>query len=72
MNSKSGPKPQTIASKKYQEKVGLVSKSYKLRKEVVDDFKNACDENGISQAAQLTRLMIDYVNKGNGDKNNVR
>ena len=30
------PKPQTVASKKYQDKVGWISKSYKLKKEVVE------------------------------------
>lgn len=29
------PKPQTIATKKYEQKAGFVSKSYKLRRELV-------------------------------------
>ena len=37
------PKPQTVASKKYQDKVGWISKSYKLKKEVVELYADACE-----------------------------
>ena len=40
------PSVQTRASKKYQEKVGLISKSYKLKKELVERFAEACDKKG--------------------------
>ena len=32
------PKPQTIATKNYEQKAGLVSKSYKLRRRRGDQF----------------------------------
>lgn len=57
----SEPKRQTIATKKYQEKVGLISKTYKLKKSIVDEFKQACDSNGESQAEVLTRFMKQYI-----------
>ena len=56
------PKAQTIASKKYQDKVGYISKSYKLKKDIVEQFAEACDKNGISQAAQITKMMEEYIN----------
>ncbi|MFA9465338.1 MAG: chemotaxis protein [Velocimicrobium sp.] len=56
----SEPKRQTIASKKYQEKIGLVPKTYKLKKEIVEDFAKACDKASISQAAQLTKMMQEF------------
>ena len=56
------PKAQTIASKKYQDKVGYISKSYKLKKDIVERFAEACDKNGISQAAQITKMMEEYIN----------
>ena len=43
------PKPQTIATKKYEQKAGFVSKSYKLRRELVDQFAVACEKAGTSQ-----------------------
>lgn len=54
---------QTKATKKYEKKVGIVAKSYKLRKELVDQFKDACDKKGISQAAQLSKLMQNFINE---------
>lgn len=48
---------------RWQEKAGLISKSYKLQKDVVDDFAKACDVNGISQAKKLTELMSTYSNE---------
>lgn len=59
------PKPQTIATKKYEKKAGFVSKSYKLKREVVDQFAKACDMAGVSQAAQLTKMMKEFIEKPN-------
>lgn len=58
---KGNPKPQTIATEKYAEKVGLISKSYKLKKKVVDEFAIACAKAGTSQASQLTKMMNDFI-----------
>ena len=52
---------QTKATAKWQEKVGYVSKSYKLKRDLVEEFKNACDKKGITQAKQLTILMKEFV-----------
>ena len=57
------PSAQTIASKKYQEKAGYISKSYKLKKEVVEEFSKACERMGVSQAQQITQMMKDYIEK---------
>ncbi len=57
------PKPQTIATKKYEKKAGFVSKSYKLRKEVTDGFARACEEAGVSQASQLTKMMQEFISQ---------
>lgn len=57
------PKPQTIANKKYQEKAGYISKSFKLKRDVVQDFSRACDLAGVSQSAQLTKMMKEFSKK---------
>lgn len=62
---KDNPKPQTIASKKYQDKVGLISKSYKLRREVTEKFAEACEKQGISQAEQITKMIKSFINEVN-------
>lgn len=55
------PKPQTIATKKYEKKAGFMSKSYKLRKEIVEQFAEACEEAGVSQASQLSTMMKQFI-----------
>ena len=59
------PKPQTIATKKYEQKAGFVSKSYKLRRELVDQFAAACEKAGVRQAAQLTKMMNEFIEEQN-------
>lgn len=56
------PNPQTIASKKYHEKVGIKAKTYKLKASLTDAFAAKCNEKGESQASVLTRLMSMYIN----------
>ena len=57
------PTPQTIATKKYEKKAGWMSKSYKLKREVVEEFARASEEEGVSQASQLTKMMKEFVEK---------
>lgn len=62
------PKAQTIASKKYQDKVGYISKSYKLKKDIVERFAEACDKSGVAQAAQVTKMMEAFIAEVEGVK----
>ncbi len=55
------PKAQTIATKKYEKKAGFMSKSYKLRKEVVEQFAEACEKAGVSQSGQLSKMMKQFA-----------
>ena len=55
------PKPQTIATRKYEAKTGWISKSYKLKKEVVEAYAEACDKAGVSAAGQLTKMMKQFI-----------
>ena len=52
---------QTKATEKYQKKIGLVSKSYKLKKEIVDAYAAACKKAGVSAAGQLTKMMTAFI-----------
>lgn len=47
---------------RWNAKAGLISKSYKLKKEVVEQFAEACERAGVSQAGQLTIMMLDFIN----------
>ena len=55
------PSKQTIATEKYAKKVGLISKSYKLKKELTEDFAEACAKRNTSAAAALTELMEKFI-----------
>lgn len=55
------PTKQTIATKKYEAKAGWISKSYKLKKELVEEFAQACEDAGVSQAGQLSAMMEAFI-----------
>ena len=55
------PKPQTLATQKYQKKAGYKAKSYKLKGDVADRFAIACEKVGTSQASKITELMEQFI-----------
>lgn len=59
---KGSPNTQTKATAKYQQKAGYISKGFKLKKEIAEKFRLACEKNGESQASVITRFMESYVN----------
>ena len=58
---KGEPNAQTVASRKYQEKIGLIAKSYKIKRTTAEAFAKACERAGVGQAATITRLMLQYA-----------
>lgn len=58
---KGKPNQQTIATDKYQKKAGYIVKGFKLKKEVVDLYVEACEKAGVSQAGQITKMMLDFI-----------
>lgn len=60
---KGSPNRQTIASEKYQKKAGYMVKSFKLKRDIVEQFEATCEKAGTSQASQITRLMKEYSKK---------
>lgn len=61
------PNPQRA----YDQRNGLISKSFKLPKTVVDDFANACKSNNRAQATELTEFMKEYISKTERGNENV-
>jgi len=55
------------ATARYQAKKGLISKSYKLDRETVELFAEACEEAETSQAKELTKFMKRYIRKHRPD-----
>lgn len=62
------PKPQTVASGKYQRKAGIIAKTYKLKRELVDQFAEACEIAGVSQAGQLSKMMKEFIEEVEASK----
>ncbi len=54
---------------KWDAKAGVISKSYKLKREVVEQFAAACHKAGVSQASQLTLLMQGFIDNENRKNN---
>lgn len=54
---------QTKATDKYQKKIGLVVKGFKIRKELAEEFAWACEQAGEGQAATISRLMREYIDQ---------
>ena len=52
---------QTEASRKWFEKAGYVKRSYSLKRDVTDAFREACAKAGVSQASQLTKMMQEFI-----------
>jgi hypothetical protein len=48
---------------KYQAKVGLAGKTYKLRKDIAELFAQACEELEVSQARVLTAYMVNFIRR---------
>lgn len=59
------PSKQTIATEKYMKKAGWISKSYKLKKEIVESFAEACEAAGVSQSGQLMNMMKEFADQVN-------
>lgn len=50
---------------RWDAKAGIVAKTYKIDKEVAEDFKEACKQVGVGMGPQLTAMMQEFVNRVN-------
>ena len=48
---------------RWNEKNNYISKSYRMRKELADEFKEACELAGVSQSGQIVDMMKDFIKK---------
>lgn len=54
---------QTERNARYQKKAGWISKSYKLKKDIVEAYAEACEAAGVSQAGKLMELMRSFIDE---------
>ena len=58
---KGEPNSQTKATEKYRQKAGIITKSFKLKKELVDRYAAACEKAGVSQTGKIAELMEQFI-----------
>lgn len=58
---KGNPSAQTVRSERYQKKAGYKVKGFKLKGDVAERFAEACEKAGVSQAAQVTKMMEAFI-----------
>ncbi len=58
---KGNPTAQTRASEKYQKKAGYMTKGFKLKREIVEEFEETCKKVGVSQAPLITQWMEEFI-----------
>ena len=58
---KGKPSAQTITSEKYQKKVGIIVKGFKVKKDLADEFAQACERAGKSQASVISDFMREFI-----------
>lgn len=63
---KGNPSKQTIASEKYQKKAGYMTKGFKLKREIVEQFEEACERVGKPQAEVIREFMEKFVQQNKG------
>lgn len=60
---KGSPNRQTIANEKWVKNAGLVRHQFKLKKELIEAFKKACERKNITQTKAITDFMEEFIKK---------
>ena len=46
---------------KWDEKAGVISKTFKVDKKVTEEFQTACKKSGVAMGTQLTKMMKQFI-----------
>ena len=57
MQNESKARPQD----KWDAKAGLIPKTYKVNKDVAEEFQQLCKSKGIAMGKQLTKMMNEFI-----------
>ena len=61
---------QSKATRKYEASHGWMSKSYKVKRDIVEGFAEACSKAGVSQAGQLMKMMEAFIKEQDSQNKN--
>lgn len=56
-------KAQTLATKKYEASKGIIAKSFKMKRDLAERFKQACSDAGVSQTSQIAVLLENFISE---------
>ena len=60
---KGNPKKSTIRTTRWNKKAGYKTKGFNLRGDIADNFKEACEKAGRSQASVIQELMQQFIDE---------
>ena len=42
---------------------GYFTKGFRMRRELAEEFKKACEKAGVSQSGQIVKMMTEFIEK---------
>ena len=54
---------QTKATAEYRKRQGIISKNFKLKKDLCDEFARACNAAGVSQTEAIKTFMETFISE---------
>lgn len=48
---------------KWNREHGYITKGYRMRRELADEFKEVCERVGVTQSGQIVKMMTDFIQK---------
>lgn len=48
---------------RWNAKNNYITKGFKMRRELADEFKAVCDSMGVSQSGEIIKMMQDFIKK---------
>lgn len=58
---KGSPTKQTLRIDRYQKKAGYITKGFKMKRDLADEFRDTCERLGVSQASVITNYMREFI-----------
>lgn len=46
---------------RWNQKNGYITKGFKMRQSLADEFKEACEKAGVSQSGQIVKMMQAFI-----------
>lgn len=62
---KSDNKKKKRPQDKWDEKAGVVSKTYKVDRKAAEEFQVACKKSSVAMGTQLTKMMKEFIEQVN-------